>query len=645
MGLYKNTRLKPNLTPNQINGFKSLLSKRDTISFSVSDKGGEFVVMNKDSQRQLTEYYLRSSTDVYRYIEPTRVNQGGICPVINPTVVSYKRQIKALTVKLQEKCNNLCKTICKRRNLDDFVSLYEFQYSTPCNVHTFKTHKFDVCQISNATDINQICKVRPIVSCVSSPTEKLAWLCTYILTPLLRFIPCHLNDIFQHLDNLSLLKPEQLAGKYFCSGDISSLYTNIKIQTCIDDIISLQDEHRSQLNLYGLKLIDIQEMLELVLGGAFFTYNSRVFLQTVGLFMGCKPSPICAIVPIYTFERKSIYLDTAYISTPYGKYIDDAYTIVSCEQEAIDLFNSISKQDPDGLLKWEIDFPKSPDEFTPFLGTSVNVDHEGNINYRYYRKTQKKNITLHAKSHHPLRTKVEVAKNFYKTAEKSSSSVDLAEQSKSLVDKLLLCNGYTDPRTFIKTHIPTPNMSYISMEEKVCLKIPYVSEFVSYEILRYIRKRKLPINVIFTPGNKLRDILCKLRPLDKLNCFQSNCKICELLEDNVKCTTSHPVYQITCKICREKYCGESSRTLHERLSEHLRYASQPNKAGYKEQALATHYRECHPGMPPSLSFKLLHTEPNTIMRKIHEALIISNIKPSMNDKNECIDIKRFLICC
>ena len=146
----------------------------------------------------------------------------------------------------------------------------------------------------------------------------------------------------------------------------------------------------------------------------------------------------------------------------------------------------------------------------------IYIPRKGSINYIYYRKTQKKNITLHAKSHHPLRTKVEVAKNFYKTAEKSSSSVDLAEESKSLVDKLLLRNGYTDPRTFIKTHILTPNMSYISMEEKVCLKIPYVSEFVSYEVLRYIRKRKLPINVIFAPGNKLRDILCKSRPLDKL---------------------------------------------------------------------------------------------------------------------------------
>ena len=204
--------------------------------------------------------------------------------------------------------------------------------------------------------------------------------------------------MLKHLNNLSLLKPEQHVGKYFCSSDISSLYTNIKIQTFIDDIISLLDEHRSQLNLYGLKLIDIQEMLKLVLGDAFFTYNSHVFLQTVGLFMGCKLSPICTIVRIYTFKQKSIYLDTAYISIPNGKYIDNAYTIISCKQEAIDLFNSISKQDPDSLLKWEIDFLKSPDEFTPFLGTSVNVDHEGNINYRYYRKTQKKNINLHTMS-------------------------------------------------------------------------------------------------------------------------------------------------------------------------------------------------------------------------------------------------------
>ena len=118
-----------------------------------------------------------------------------------------------------------------------------------------------------------------------------------------------------------------------------------------------------------------------------FSHIIHVFSSRQSVYSWVLSRARFAPLRIYTFERKSIYLDTAYISTPYGKYIDDAYTIVSCEQEAIDLFNSIPKQDPDGLLKWEIDFPKSPDEFTPLVGTSVNVDHEGNINYRYYRKT------------------------------------------------------------------------------------------------------------------------------------------------------------------------------------------------------------------------------------------------------------------
>ena len=174
-------------------------------------------------------------------------------------------------------------------------------------------------------------------------------------------------------------------------------------------------------------------------------------------------------------------------------YIDDAFAIVSCEDDAIKLFNALANQDPDGLLNWEIDFPKLPGVFIPFLGTSVCIGTDGSLSNRYYRKTQKKNITLHSKSHHPLRTKVEVAKNFYKTAERSSSSSDLAEESKLVTGNLLRANGYEDPRSFIKTRIPTPKMDYVSMDDKVCLKIPDVSEFVSYEILRFIKKRKRSI--------------------------------------------------------------------------------------------------------------------------------------------------------
>ena len=31
------------------------------------------------------------------------------------------------------------------------------------------------------------------------------------------------------------------------------------------------------------------------------------------------------------------------------------------------------------------------------------------------------------------------------------------------------------------------------------------------------------------------------------------------------------------------------------------------------------------------------------MRKIHEAFVINNLKPPINDKEECISVKRFLV--
>ena len=183
--------------------------------------------------------------------------------------------------------------------------------------------------------------------------------------------------------------------------------------------------------------------------------------------MGCKPSTICAIVRVYTFERRSVYSDIAYISAPYGKYIDDAYAIARTKEDAITMFESISEQDPDHLLKWETDFPENSSDFVPFLGTAIRIDDYGEVSDKYYRKSQKKNITLHFNSHHSLKTKVEVVKNFYITADKSSSSPELTEESKRIIDNLLRCNGYTDPRSFKDTHIRTPKIITVRMKRHV----------------------------------------------------------------------------------------------------------------------------------------------------------------------------------
>ena len=401
---------------------------------------------------------------------------------MNPTESSYRRQISSLADRLQSKCNTLWKKICSERSLGVKVerAFITTKSSLPAMYVLLKTHKFAVHEIQSSADIVSKCKVRPIVSCCSSPTEKLAWLCTYILTPLLDVIPCHLKNIHDHLNRLSSLTPQELAHRKFCSGDISSLYTNINIEKCIEDIVALASEHKSTLCFYGLKLSDVQEVLETVLGDSFFTYNQRVFKQLIGLFMGCKPSPICAIVRVYTFERRSVYTDVSYISAPYGKYIDDAYTIAYTEEDTTKMFQSISDQDPDNLLKWEVNFPKSNSDFVPFLGTAIRVEEDGEISYKFYRKSQKKNITLHFKSHHTMKTKVEVVKNFYITAEKSSSSPELAEESKQIIDNLLRCNGYTDPRSFKDTHVRD---SRTELRQRTELRLYYIRKYYHWGLL------------------------------------------------------------------------------------------------------------------------------------------------------------------
>ena len=71
--------------------------------------------------------------------------------------------------------------------------------------------------------------------------------------------------------------------------------------------------------------------------------------------------------------------------------------------------------------------------------------------------------------------------------------------------------------------------------------------------------------------------------------------------------------------------------------------SNPDKLSYREEALAVHHQENHHNSPPSLKFKLSYTVRNTIMRKIHEAFVINNLKPQINDKDECIFVKKFLV--
>ena len=116
-----------------------------------------------------------------------------------------------------------------------------------------------------------------------------------------------------------------------------------------------------------------------------------------------------------------------------------------------------------------------------------------------------------------------------------SSSPELEEESYKIVDNLLRCNGYSSPRDMMKTHIK--GISGPSMDSSsVCRKLPYISEQISDQILKFIKNCGLPIRVIFTPGKKLRNLFCCSRPYDKPVCESKTCQICSRLVEGKDCS-------------------------------------------------------------------------------------------------------------
>ena len=641
---YKSVKLKCNLSRAEMAGLKSLSARTD-IHISKSDKCGDFVVSQRDSYREITLHHINSNPDVYKYLPPKRKDKGLLVEVRRPTETSFRNQINTTCDELQTKANTLWSEIARAHDFSSkFTNVFFSHHCTLPTLYTLvKTHKIPIDVDPSTLTVEGI-KARPIVSCCGSPTEKMAWLISHCIKPLLKHVPCHLFNIHSHLELLRALPPEELADLSFYSADISALYTNLNIDYCIDAVISMAEEYWEELSTFDITLVELHKLLDLVFKNSFFTFDQKLYWQGEGLFMGCSPSPGAAVIGVYRMEKNSIYVDTFYISSPvslyYTRYMDDNSSLARNQEYAEQICRMIGEQDPNGRIQWEIDFP-TPGNFVPFLDTEVKIEPDGTLVSRYYRKPQNKGIILHSKSHHPLTTKVEVLKNFYKTAQEVSSGHDEREHSYRIVDDLARKNGYRPQRP--PTHHTTSRRRNPSSSYKAPLKLPYVSEEVSSKIRTYIKKKKLAVRPIFTPGQTLSQRFCQSRPLDKRICTlgnSRNCKICPLIT-NGTCAQRNLIYRVDCKLCQDFYEGETYRPCHDRFSEHIRAANNPRS--YPNNSIGKHYAECHVNCVSNVSFTILDRQSSTARRKISEAIMISRHEPKLNAREELVETMKFML--
>ena len=559
--------------------------------------------------------------------------------------------IDNLTKTLENKINTKWKEVCNKRNLsqkiyDHFAAQHT---SLPTGRVQIKTHKHHVSEIE--TIPIESLKVRPIVSNCNSPMDRITFLLCHFLKPLLDHVPSHLKNTHDFLTKLKSVPTEELKGKHFFTADVEALYTNINVETALDNIIDFASEHKKHLNLYGLTLTDIHELMKIALLNSYFVYDRQVYIQLQGFFMGVRPAPIGAIIKMWTLERNSIYTDLRLRQVFYGRFYDDLGGAVSTKRRAHMMCNTIENEDPDKLIKLALDYPECNDDFGPFLNVEVKIERAGTVNTRLYRKPQKKLLTLNAHSHHPNPVKEHTVLNMYRTAKSVSSNTENEKHSEKMVDELLINNGY-ERRVLERIKMTKPKTSKLKGNgtNKSMLKLPFLSDQCTARIKRAADKHKIPIRVVTTPGRKLKNILTSSKPLDKTQCPNNNCKTCAALKLGGNCTDANVYYRMNCAMydCqaveRGQYDGETYRPTHCRFSEHYNAARNPTAKSYIDKTWAKHYAKHHPGCTePKISLEILGHATTTNERKIKEARTILKNNSDLNDKNEHSDLRRFLV--
>ena len=146
-----------------------------------------------------------------------------------------------------------------------------------------------------------------------------------------------------------------------------------------------------------------------------------------------------------------------------------------------------------------------------------------------------------------------------------------------------------------------------------------------------LKEAKLKIRVVEKSGTSVKQVLSKSYPLGYKCCIIPNCLTCETCPE-IRCSARDAVYKISCKGCRKGvYVGETSRTLGERVNEHLRAYNNSNAASVFHK----HVREQHNGEKQEVDVEIISTHPgDAMLRQVTEAMTIATENPELNRKTK-----------
>ena len=517
-----NKNLRSNL-PKEMRAAMKTLKEDKSIVILPADKGNVTVVMNRED---------------YDSKMKEMVNGDG-----------YHKVKTDPTNKIEKAINTHLRELFTNRTIDKTV--YDKLRSThgvaPQLYGLPKIHKPEV-------------PMRPIVSCIGSPTYKLAKELTRIISPLAGNNFAYVKDsgdFVEKIRNMQLSENDILV-----SFDVKSLFTQVPIEEALEVIGRKLENHDDSLQT-PLPLDSIKDLLRMCLTSTYFMWNEEFYEQEDGAAMGNPLSPVVANIYMEHFEEMALDTATKRPST-WLRYVDDTFVVWTGDRTELEEFlvhlNS---------LRNSIQFTMEVEENSslPFLDVLVTKNGSGLKTSVYRKKTHTDRYIHYTSNHHPA-VKEGTIRCLATRATRICIDPDTLTDEKQHLETAFVKNGY--PRHMVRQALTKTTRRHEHEERSdatrppLCV-LPYVRG-LSEKIKRICDSRG--VKTVFKRTRTVRDMLTKVKGTHKNS-------------------DKGVIYRIPCVDCDNIYIGETGRPFHVRLKEHQRAVTQ----GDRRNANAVHHMD------------------------------------------------------
>ena len=386
------------------------------------------------------------------------------------------------------------------------------------------------------------------------------------------------------------------------SFDIKSLYTNVPLNEAINYCTNLLFSGK-----YETPPVDqdtFRKLVELCSCNVVMLTNDGYYTQVDGLAMGSPPAPQLANGWLSKFDN-----EIKGNAKLYTRYMDDILREIEASeierklQEINNLHSSLS-----------FTIERENDSSLPFLDMSIKR-MEGKLSSIWYTKPTDTGLTMNYHALAPQRYKrsvvVGLVHRIYNSCSTWQNFNESLSKGKVILEKNQYPPSYFEPiiaKTLSKiiekyNKVPLEKEDEDPKIEKKMLFIQYrgkVSEKFEQSLLRI----NAPCKVVFTI-RKLKTKLPSLKPKVQ-DCFKSG-----------------SVYKIECPRCNSCYVGQTSRHVITRIKEHI-----------KNGPVGNHFSQCNCQLSMYNVSLLYSSSRNVFHLMTLEALMIKDIKPCLNKKDE-----------